>query len=52
VDLVSNDEDVMATGAGEVAEEIAIDGEEEEGAIATDGSPEQTAVEPRPPPST
>jgi hypothetical protein len=51
VDLVSDDEDIMAGDAGAVEKEVALGGEGEEGAAAHDGPPERAAAPPSPPPS-
>ena len=50
VDLVSDDEGVVAVDAGE-EKEVILDDEEKEGASADVGLLEQTAVVPSPPPS-
>ena len=51
MDLVSDNEDIVTTGAGEVEQETALGNTEEESVTAHDGSPEQTTMAPSPPPS-
>lgn len=51
VDLVSDDEDIVETNAGEVKKKVMPGDEEEEGAIVDDRPPEQAAAPSSSPPS-